>query len=558
MQLWSNERWVMVAGFCLLTMLGSIEVSDAVGNPSIWVDQWGSSRNDEALGVAFGGGGLYVAGYVGVPNNSSAPGGCGETMGDAWGCQAFVRKYDSTGNLLWSHQFGYCCFTAATGVAVNNHGVFVVGTGPVFLYNFDANGNLVWTRPGPSGVSAYGPISRRHPVIAADNESLYIIANGRLWKYDMDGAMVWSQTVTIPGLSLELQGVAVSSGAVYVVGDGANVSRVGINTSFAAKYDAQGNVVWKRTFNGQAGSSYGWSISVSSSIVYIGGVGYEFADPRPASQESMGYVASYDANGTENWIRYVASPQATDVIVVNTMVTGVVADSAGTYFAAVTSGVPNTGGILVGKFDVNGNGIWTRQLTTSDLDVANGIALDSDGIYVAGAVWENSVSNHWSAGGDDAFVIREPKATDTPVKIYSRCSDGGQGDNITCSTSVFGGNPPYNTLWDFGDGSKLSGDIVNHIYKYPGTYHVTVTVEDAHGLSDTSSVQKDVPFRLTAPANLPFILLAVIIAIAVLSFLMYTRRGKKRMQASGQIFTDTLPTGLILARTAVKTSHSLG
>jgi len=42
--------------------------------------------------------------------------------------------------------------------------------------------------------------------------------------------------------------------------------------------------------------------------------------------------------------------------------------------------------------------------------------------------------------------------------------------------------------WDFGDGTKASGSVVNHTFTAPGTYRVTLTVTDNEGL--TTSISK--------------------------------------------------------------------
>jgi len=42
--------------------------------------------------------------------------------------------------------------------------------------------------------------------------------------------------------------------------------------------------------------------------------------------------------------------------------------------------------------------------------------------------------------------------------------------------------------WNFGDGTSASGESVNHTYNAPGTYTVTLTVADNHGLTANSSL----------------------------------------------------------------------
>ncbi|NIV30687.1 MAG: hypothetical protein GWN58_14665, partial [Anaerolineae bacterium] len=72
---------------------------------------------------------------------------------------AFVRKYDSHGNELWTRQFGNGWTVIAFGISVDASGVYVGGrtsgalpgqtsTGfdDAFVRKYDANGNVLWTR----------------------------------------------------------------------------------------------------------------------------------------------------------------------------------------------------------------------------------------------------------------------------------------------------------------------------------------------------------------------------------------------------------------------------
>ena len=120
---------------------------------AVWTRQFGSSMTDEALATATFGDAVYVAGvtYGTLPGHASAPAG-----GDA-----FLRKYDAGGNLLWSRQFGTAAYEHATGLAASADGVFVTGVisggafpdagiaaGGVdaFVRRYNHNGGAVWTR----------------------------------------------------------------------------------------------------------------------------------------------------------------------------------------------------------------------------------------------------------------------------------------------------------------------------------------------------------------------------------------------------------------------------
>ena len=117
-----------------------------------WVDQFGSSnpQNDFARAVDADGN-VYIAGQVA----GALPGEVSVVPFDA-----FLRKYDATGNVLWTSQFGTTSHDEATGVAVAPDGSvyvsgrvdgalpgqFHAGGADAFVRKYDAAGNAQWTR----------------------------------------------------------------------------------------------------------------------------------------------------------------------------------------------------------------------------------------------------------------------------------------------------------------------------------------------------------------------------------------------------------------------------
>jgi len=103
--------------------------------PIEWTRQFGTSASDSAWGVAIDtSGNVYVAGRTSgaLPGQSSA----GES-------DAFVRKYDGSGNELWTSQFGSSTSDYAYGVAVDISGnVYVVGNTWGALLGQSSSGNL--------------------------------------------------------------------------------------------------------------------------------------------------------------------------------------------------------------------------------------------------------------------------------------------------------------------------------------------------------------------------------------------------------------------------------
>ena len=84
-----------------------------------WVRQFGGNGNDLALGLDVDHGGVVAVGRVGgflLPGPPDP------------GSDAFARKYDTAGNIVWSMQFGTDAFENAQDVVLKAGDVYLVGT----------------------------------------------------------------------------------------------------------------------------------------------------------------------------------------------------------------------------------------------------------------------------------------------------------------------------------------------------------------------------------------------------------------------------------------------
>ncbi len=115
-----------------------------------WFRQFGTSFFEQALGTAVDATGVYVAGLTG----GALPG-----QSNSGGTDVFVRKYDFSGNVIWTRQFGTPTDDLARRISVDAGGVYVTGLthgtlpGQVssgdrdaFVRKYDADGNELWTR----------------------------------------------------------------------------------------------------------------------------------------------------------------------------------------------------------------------------------------------------------------------------------------------------------------------------------------------------------------------------------------------------------------------------
>ena len=381
-----------------------------------WIRQFGAEGSvTDFANTVDSDGNVYVAGIAfGTFPGQVSPGGVDLTDADA-----FVRKYDALGNEVWTRQFGSSDFDQANGVAVDGDGnVYVAGqadgpfpgqvsAGGAFVRKYDSLGNEVWTRQ-------FGPA--RAFDVAVGASGVYVVGFGNLpgqvsagsgdafvRKYDALGNEVWTRQFGSSGFD-QAFGVAVDAGHVYVTGEvrGTLPGQVSIGGAFVCKYDASGNEVWTRQF-GSINSAIGFDVAVDAGDIYVAGLAFGTILGQVSAGDFDGFVRKYDALGNEVWTRQFGTSSFDKAI-------GVAVDAGGVYVAGETRGGTfpgqvNAGGTdaFVRKYDSLGNIVWTRQFGTTVFDRAEGVAVDASGVYVAGRT-SGTFPGQVSSGGGDPFV----------------------------------------------------------------------------------------------------------------------------------------------------------
>ncbi|MBE9183148.1 proprotein convertase P-domain-containing protein, partial [Microcoleus sp. LEGE 07076] len=251
---------------------------DSNGN-QIWVKQLGTAAWDEAKSVASdSAGNIYIAGST--KGNLQ-----GTNAGDA---DAWLAKYDSTGNEMWRKQIGTTAEDQAFGVAVSNNG-------HVYLSGHTQN---------KLGESFVGNVNEwigdfeamRNAFYQNDNSQLGGIYYGGTdaWVAQFkaaDGALNWKRQLGTSAYDSST-GVATDIyGNAYITGRtrgklGENYS--GGDDAWVAKYNVNGALQWKQQL-GTVGDDVSNGIAVSSAGVYIGGV-------------TSGNVEGNNLGGDDAWI----------------------------------------------------------------------------------------------------------------------------------------------------------------------------------------------------------------------------------------------------------------
>jgi hypothetical protein len=328
-----------------------------------WTRQLGTSQDDWSYSVSADGlGAIYIS---------------GETRGsldspNAGNNDAFVAKYDATGNLQWTRQVGSSASDVGNGIAADHLGnVFITGytsgslSGPnagnndAFVAKYDAAGNLQWTRQ--LGTSASD------------------VSNG----------------VSADGL-----------GYVYITGSTAGSiggPSAGSNDAFVAKYDAAGNLQWTRQLGSSAIDVSNGVLADSLGYVYISGnTQGSLGGPNAGSDDA--FVSKYDAAGNLLWTRQLGTAELDRSMRVS-------ADGLGNaYITGFTGGNldgSNAGAFdaFVAKYDAPGNLQWTKQLGTAGDDWSRGVSADDAGnVYTSGDTLGSLGGSN--AGESDLFLAK--------------------------------------------------------------------------------------------------------------------------------------------------------
>lgn len=235
-----------------------------------------------------------------------------------------------------------------------NHGV-VLEEGPVANhYYFTREASTASQRPSLQVCysTANTPLPWQKVISGAGNQTVYSVASGSdnsvvalgtfeqsvnlggstltsvtpadafLVKYDVNGNHLWNKQFGSLGASIQPSGSAVAAdGSVYIIGSytgtatfggGSFLAQAGSNDIFLAKFDADGNHLWSKSY-GAAGYDGGRTVAVApNGEIYIGGIAYiphplsgvqlNFGGPNASASfatdvPSAGFVVHLTANG---------------------------------------------------------------------------------------------------------------------------------------------------------------------------------------------------------------------------------------------------------------------
>ena len=338
-------------------------------------------------------------------------------MNDFW-----LVKTDSSGNLLWSKNFGGDTSDECNSVQVTNDGGYILagttwsfgaGCGDFWLIKTDENGDTLWSR-------TYGRLYTEDcNSVQQTLDNGYILggntgADVLLVKTDSVGDTLW--TKTFGGRRDDMcSAVLQTMDGGYIIG--------GYTESFGAEYsdfwlvktDSVGDSLWSRTFGGEH-SDYCYDICETDDGGYLlGGTTYSFGNN---SQNS--WLLRTDANGDSLWSKTMNGLDV-DICfsVKQTVDEGFI---TGGYIQSYGSGGND---FWLIKIDQDGDSVWSKTFGGTYHDVCYSVEQTLDEGYIMGGFTQS-----FGAGDKDFWLVKTDAEGNlvwnngviAPVSFYSLSS----------------------------------------------------------------------------------------------------------------------------------------
>ncbi|MBL8174662.1 MAG: hypothetical protein JNK48_08330, partial [Bryobacterales bacterium] len=375
--------------------------------------QFGTSSIDTATSIAVTDSAIYIAGT----SEGTFP---GET--NSGGLEPFLRKHDKSGAPIWTRQFGTAVEDRAQSVAADDTGVYVAGytdgilPGQVplgqrdaFLRKYDANGNILWTRQ--FGSSAYDYAE----AVATNSTGVYVagwtlgslpgeVASGLgdayIRKYDTLGNILWTRQYSAPGGQTFALKLSLDASGIYVGGTALGTfpgtdAKTYDHDSYVRKYSANGDHLWTRQSSANGDETA--AIAADGTGVYLAGT---ITDSSITPPLVLSFLHRYTSNGAFLWSRYIAE---TGQYIVTSEVDRIVtaaADTTGVYL-----GGWNTHQAFTYKYDRNGTFLWTKPISAFPSVVATGVAINANSLFVTGFT-AGALPGQTNSGSLDAFLLQ--------------------------------------------------------------------------------------------------------------------------------------------------------
>jgi len=478
-----QTSWVRESLVCgiIVSMVGASVVSAFNGNPYIgskpsdgpiaeWNITWGGVSDDSAYSVQKTSDGGYIT--------------TGKTLSFGAGdFDVFLLKVDSNGVEQWNKTFGWTNMDEAWAVQQTTDGGYIiigntfltsVGPAGVLLIKTDGNGTKQWDKIWWRG--SWDTAECGEQTI----DGGYIIAGWTNWnsagggdvlllKTDANGNEQWFRTFGGPADNEQARSVHQTADGGYIIVGFTNGFGAGNLDMWLIKTDITGSLQWSKTFGG-----INEELALSGQQTADGGYIITGYTKTFGAGEGDVWLIKTDTNGNELW---------------NKTFGGLLNDEGYSVRQTLDGGYIITGytesygkgssDVWLIKTDTMGDEQWNETLGGPNEDLGWSVTQSTDkGYLIAG------YTKSYGAGEKDIWLIKIKSENKPPIANFTYIvNELSVTFNASSSYDPDGNISKW--LWEFGDGVKGTGEIVNHKYLSSGTYKVTLSIIDDDGDKDS-------------------------------------------------------------------------
>ncbi|RLA76011.1 MAG: hypothetical protein DRG30_03780 [Epsilonproteobacteria bacterium] len=359
----------------------------------MWTKQFGTDSYEWGKAVTTDkDGDVYITGTTGGYLD-------GQTLVGNW--DAFITKFDSYGQQLWTRQFGTKNSDMGNAIIVDSLGkIYITGEmgGRAFLTIFDGGTRVStekfgeWAIGHSIAIDKFGDIfitgstkeSLENPGEYSAKEDIFLA------KFKNDGTQIWIRQFGSTEDDIAYSVGIDSHNDIYLsgvtTGDLEGHTQRGAGDLFLSKFNSDGTMIWTTQF-GSYGSDTGCSMDIDGedNIYIAGGTSGDLIDDAFISETWDIFLTKLNTEGETEWMRQYGTPQFDATCSVATDGDGKI------YLTGITSGdlaidkQGSGGDIFLSEFDSSGVRRSTEQYGSERADIGYSLTVDSLGaVYITG------------------------------------------------------------------------------------------------------------------------------------------------------------------------------
>ncbi len=428
-----------------------------------WVKQIGGLHDQSSMSIELDDqGNTYITGSFGYEIIFE-----NDTLISQGEYDAYLAKYDSSGNLQWVNQIGGAASDNGYDIAFDNIGnvyltgsiggfgfafigdtsVYANGNTDIFLAKFNNSGDLLWVET--AGGNYFSENSSNWDCgrsVSTDSENnVYItgsfidtayVENDTLFsyggidvfvaKYDENGELIWADNYGSAQTDNGSVIIIDNSDNLYIEGwfedtisiaDTVLILQDGMD-NFLAKLNSDGEMIWIKTMGGSSAYIYYTSLALDNEnnlyvSDYFSGTININDTAITANQNIDFYLSKYDPNGTFQWIK-----QYFDVVNVLCYSLSIDANKNLYLTGSFTGELSFQNNVLLypygysdifmSKFDENGDFIWIISAGGIMNEMGRDVISNHDDLYITGSFNDEVVFGNTSliSNSRDAYIAK--------------------------------------------------------------------------------------------------------------------------------------------------------